>query len=99
MSNQAHFEVFQETREARRLPPQVPARREPTGQYRWRFKAANGQITATSGEGFTRREDAHRSIEGLANDLCQLIGITASFLEERLAPHIVDLDENGKVIA
>lgn len=30
--------------------------------YGWRFRAANGQITAIGGEGFTRREDAHRAV-------------------------------------
>jgi uncharacterized protein YegP (UPF0339 family) len=28
--------------------------------YRWRLKAGNGEIVATS-EGYTRRDDAHRS--------------------------------------
>jgi len=30
-------------------------------EYGWRFRAANGQITAIGGEGFTRRQDARRA--------------------------------------
>lgn len=36
---------------------------EPTGDFGWRFRAANGQISGVSGEGFTRREDAHRAVD------------------------------------
>jgi uncharacterized protein YegP (UPF0339 family) len=32
------------------------------GEFRWRLKAANGEIVATS-EGYTSRESAHRSAE------------------------------------
>ena len=40
------FEIFQDTQ----------------GEYRWRLKAANGEIVASS-EGYTSRESAHRSAE------------------------------------
>ena len=35
------------------------------GEYRWRLLAANGKIVADSGEGYTRRDDAHRAIATL----------------------------------
>ncbi|WP_435360441.1 YegP family protein [Haloarchaeobius sp. DFWS5] len=35
------------------------------GEYRWRLRHANGQILATAGEGFTRKENAKKSIEGV----------------------------------
>jgi uncharacterized protein YegP (UPF0339 family) len=38
--------------------------RDKAGEYRWRL-LANGRITADSGEGYTRREDAHRAIAAL----------------------------------
>lgn len=31
-------------------------------EWRWRLRAANGQIIATSGEGYVRREDAIRGV-------------------------------------
>lgn len=34
-----------------------------SGQYRWRLKAANGQIIATSGEGYVRKADCLHGIE------------------------------------
>lgn len=34
----------------------------PTGEFAWRFRAANGQISAVSGEQFTRQEDAERAV-------------------------------------
>lgn len=34
------------------------------GQYRWRLKAANGEIIATS-EGYTTKYSARRSAEGI----------------------------------
>lgn len=33
------------------------------GEFRWRLVAANGEIVATSGEGYTRRHDARRAAE------------------------------------
>ena len=41
-------------------------------QYGWRFRAANGQITAIGGEGFTRREDAHRAVGKFLGDLAAI---------------------------
>jgi len=33
------------------------------GEWRWRLRAANGQIIATSGEGYTRKADVERAID------------------------------------
>lgn len=61
--NEPRFEVYPR----KHLAPNWP--REPVGdpyEFGWRFRAANGQITAIEGEGFTRRVDAHRAV----NDFC-----------------------------
>ena len=34
-----------------------------SGEYRWRLRAANGQVIATSGEGYTAKADACWGIE------------------------------------
>lgn len=47
MAPGSHFEVFPGSDE---------------DYYRWRLKAANGEIVA-AGEGYTTRTDAHRGIE------------------------------------
>jgi hypothetical protein len=67
MAGSAHFEVYPRQTGPVNLESGgevveewSPAR--PTGEYGWRFRAANGRIVATSGEGFTRREDAHRAV-------------------------------------
>ena len=36
--------------------------RDKAGEYRWRLLASNREVVADSGEGYTRREDAHRAI-------------------------------------
>lgn len=41
------FEYFKDTR----------------GEWRWRFKAANGEIVAVSSEGYTRKESCLHSID------------------------------------
>ena len=68
---------------------------KPTGEFCWHFRDANARITFTGGESFTRREDAHRAIEGVRRDVgvcgvCRQGGVNR--------PPIVDLDENGNVI-
>ena len=57
MANEPRFETYP------RMKADVPigVKPEPTGEYGWRFRAANGQITAIGGEGFTRRQDARRA--------------------------------------
>lgn len=61
MSGQAHFEIYPQ------VTPALDQAKgeelvEPTGEFGWRFRSANGQISAIGGEGFTRREDANRAI-------------------------------------
>lgn len=53
-------------------------------EYGWRFRAANGEITATSGEGFTRTEDANRAIHDFLRDV---------YGASEPHPAIVDIDE------
>jgi hypothetical protein len=70
-----------------------------TGQFVWHYQDGNGRLTHDGGEAFTRREDAHRSIKGVAYDYAILFGHTpaaAKVLAEKVT--IVDLDENGDVI-
>ena len=47
------------------------------GEYRWRLLAANGQIVADSGEGYTRREDTHRAIATLLKGICDVVIVDA----------------------
>lgn len=69
---------------------------KPTGQFAWHFKDANGRITFTGGEAFTRREDAHRAIRGVCLDVRrQTLQGEAHVLR---GPTIVDLDEDGEEI-
>jgi uncharacterized protein YegP (UPF0339 family) len=89
--NRPHFEVFPEM-----IRGSDHCQGEPTGQFCWHFKDANGRITFTGGEAFTRREDAHRSIEGVRRDV-GVCGVCVKSSATR--PPIIDLDENGKVIA
>jgi uncharacterized protein len=35
------------------------------GKYRWRLKAANGQVVASSGESFDSRSNARRAAENV----------------------------------
>lgn len=65
MSGQAQFEVFPFMGDA------DPNR--PTGEFGWRFQAADGKINATGGEGFTRREDAHRAVNDFMYDAFRLV--------------------------
>lgn len=37
-------------------------RRDATGQWRWRLRAANGRIIAESGEGYHNRADCEAAI-------------------------------------
>lgn len=62
----------------------------PTGDFGWRFRAANGQISAIGGEGFTRRMDAHRAVR-------QFLTAVAEVILDNEAPvlqaPILDVDE------
>jgi uncharacterized protein YegP (UPF0339 family) len=43
--------------------------RDNAGEWRWRFVHKNGNILAAASEGYTRRRDAKRSVDGIRNDL------------------------------
>lgn len=60
MSNENHFEVYPQ----RSAPEEGQEKGTPNGQYGWRFRSANGQITASSGEGYNDRHGANRAIHG-----------------------------------
>lgn len=79
--NDPRFEVFPEVDSDPGM--NVPGA-ERTSFY-WRFRAANGQITAVGGEGFTRREDARRAVGDLIRD----IGMTL----HTDPAHVIDVDE------
>jgi hypothetical protein len=75
MANDPRFEVYPRREEVRvHEGAQDPAAAEDiggklTGEFGWRFRAANGQISAIGGEGFTRREDAHRAVGDFVVDV------------------------------
>lgn len=97
--NEPRFEVVPEMGEADH--DGMGTERFPTGEFCWHFKDANGHITFTGEESFTRREDAHRSIEGAGLDA--IVALTDLTREEAYGsllaePPIIDLDENGDVI-
>ena len=52
-------------RRTRRTTMRFEVYKDKAGEYRWRLLASNGRQTADSGEGYTRREDAHRAIAAL----------------------------------
>lgn len=52
-------------RRTRRTRMRFEVYRDKAGEYRWRLLSSNGQITADSGEGYTRQEDAHRAIAAM----------------------------------
>ena len=64
-------------RRLRRSSMRFEVYRDKAGEYRWRLLAANGQIVADSGEGYTRREDAHRAIGTLLKDICDVVIVDA----------------------
>lgn len=38
------------------------------GEFRWRLKSANGQVIATGGEGYARKDGALNGIEAVKRD-------------------------------
>ena len=51
--------------------------KDKAGEYRWRLLSSNGRIAADSGEGYTRREDAHRAITTLLLGLNDVVIVDA----------------------
>lgn len=103
--NKPRFEVFPEMEDAL-LGDDPVYDKVPTGQFCWHFKDANARITFTGGESFTRREDAHRSIEGVVEDvLVHACGHGPRMAKARVFSRayrgvlaIIDLDENDRPI-
>lgn len=64
MTGHSHFEVYPQRSER---PDDAPdwVKGELTGEYGWRFRAANGQISAVGGEGFASRAGANEAIHNL----------------------------------
>jgi hypothetical protein len=62
------FEVYPQKTNVE-MDPDKADRFEPTGEYGWRYRDANGQITATSGEGYSREEDAERAVRDFSGDV------------------------------
>lgn len=111
MSNEPRFEVFPEREQVDiHAFDEAPGSRTvdgaTTGEYGWRFRAANGKISAIGGEGFTRREDARRAIQHAVSDILSVVYFEptehpASDIPSVIrldALPIVDLDENGDEI-
>lgn len=95
MANEARFEVYPQMHDT---GPDDCERLTPSGEYGWHFRAADGQITAIGGEGFTRREDAHRAIGAFLNGLFDAAYMGSESLESEYLPtgqrvNILDIDE------
>lgn len=81
MANEPRFEVYPyKGNESPTLPPH--------DQFGWRFRAGNGQITATGGEGYTRREDVDRAI----HDFLDAVDPEGAGTDRTHAP-IIDVDD------
>jgi uncharacterized protein YegP (UPF0339 family) len=42
--------------------PQLEVFQDKSGQYRWRLRAINGEIIATSGESYERKQEVSKAI-------------------------------------
>lgn len=82
MANDPRFEVY----------PFQTFGHDPKKVFGWRFRAANGQITAVGGEGFTRREDARRAIGDFCDAFWVAYGNSPVDDPDELPP-ILDVDE------
>lgn len=47
------------------MPAQFEVYEDKGGKYRWRLKAANGQIVASSGESFDSKSNARQAAEAV----------------------------------
>lgn len=88
MANDPRFEVYPQTRRTGEVESGGAfVGTEATGEFGWRFRAANGRISAIGGEGFTRREDADRAVRHFLTD------VGADHEDEYFTPPILDVDE------
>jgi len=62
-TSQSRFELFEDK----------------AGEYRWRLRHRNGNVIATSGEGYTRRHNAENGMQGVRRDA---LGATVLLYEE-----------------
>jgi uncharacterized protein YegP (UPF0339 family) len=96
MAIEPRFEVFPERgRTYDESGALIEGAYELTGQFVWHFQDANGRITFTGGEPFTRREDAHRSIREAVS---AIVGADVATVERLDLIPIVDLDADGERI-
>lgn len=56
-----HFELYPQREPVPEGSPEG-TKGEPTGEYGWRYRAGNGQITAIGGEGYSSREGANEAL-------------------------------------
>lgn len=85
MASHPRFEVYPQKRA---IDDGASTELPPVREFGWRFRAANGQISAISGEGFTRREDARRAVKDFLR--------AAMPLDARFGDHdepIIDVDD------
>lgn len=88
MANEARFEVYKQKQSFAAAEERRPVKCRPV-KFGWRFRAANGQISAVGGEGFTRKEDAMRA----CIQFCRAVGAPVSDKGIVTMPAIVDVDE------
>ena len=74
--------------------------RDKAAEFRWRLKAGNGEILATSGEGYKAKAPAKRAIEHIEKDASNPDALTFELYEDAKAEHRWRLKaKNGKIIA
>lgn len=85
MAGESHFEIYPErhVNDSFAVQEGSAVAGEPTGNYRWRFQYANGDIGPVSGQGYGSRTDANRSI----HDFMSAIN------REHPHPPIIDVEE------
>lgn len=87
--NDPRFEVYPQQR---RLVSEGTGDEIGQDEFGWRFRAADGQITAVGREGFTRREDARRAVEDFAGTVVVMaFGGTAT--DVKFIGAVIDVDE------
>jgi uncharacterized protein YegP (UPF0339 family) len=50
------------------MPAKFEVYKDAKDEYRWRLRAANGQVIATSGEGYTSRASCLNGIESVKSN-------------------------------
>jgi hypothetical protein len=92
--NEPRFEVYPTQVELLEDDLETPREGYPRTEFYWRFRAANGQITAVGGEGYTRREDAHRAVLDHVHHVFLVASLEFSRQEDtEVLATILDVDE------